>query len=61
MLDRLLHGQMKLDVKSFFITEKWQSVSHLGETDDWPRMSRTKDVLNDFFVCYQDFSEYVGL
>ena len=24
-------------------------------------MSRPKDVSNDFFVCYQDLVEYVGL
>ena len=24
-------------------------------------MSRTTDVLNDAFVCYQNLSEYVGL
>ena len=24
-------------------------------------MSRPKDILNDFFVCYQDLLEYVGL
>ena len=28
---------------------------------DWPMMSRPTDFLNDFFVCYQDLSVYVGL
>ena len=28
---------------------------------DQPMLSRTKDVLNDFFISHQDLSEYVGL
>jgi hypothetical protein len=35
--------------------------AHRGKTDDWPMMSRPTDVFNDYFVCYQDLSEYVGL
>ena len=35
--------------------------AHRGKTDDWPMMSRPKDVLNDSFVCYKDLSGYVGL
>ena len=37
------------------------NAGHRGKTDDWPMMSRPKDVLNDSFVCYQDLSEYVCL
>ena len=36
------------------------STAHSGKTDDWLLMSRPTDILNDFFVCYQDLSEYVG-
>ena len=36
-------------------------ICHRGKTDDWPMMSRPTDVFNDYFVCYQDLSEYVGL
>ena len=34
---------------------------HCSKAGDWPMMSRPKDVLNDFFVYYQDHSEYIGL
>ena len=34
---------------------------HRGKTDVKPIMSRTKNVLNGFFVCYQEHSEYLGV
>ena len=34
---------------------------HRGKTDDWPMMSRPRDVLNDSFVSHQDLSDYGGL
>ena len=41
---------------------RYNAVSlYRGTTDDWLMMSRTKDVLNDSFVCYQNLSEYIGI
>ena len=34
---------------------------HGGNNDDWPTMSSPKYVLKEFVVCYQNFTEYVGL
>ena len=36
-------------------------IQHHFETDYWPRISRPKNVLNNFSVSYQDLLEYVGI
>ena len=46
---------------SFFVVVlQMFSMSHRDKTNDWPMLSRPTDVLNDYFVCYQDLSEYAG-